>query len=148
MGYGITILSIILFVDLLVYFGASATGNSLINPPVIAVLQGVATGDLAQLIPSVLDFNTLTTRFMVIALIVVAVIALNLATGSYSITGVGGQGLGVTQLPMIIGVFIFLQFATMPNFAVMGFPTEVATALYVLFGAFEVIGIYGIIRGD
>lgn len=149
MGYGTTIMIIILFVNLLVYLGtlATQTDDSNINSGIISTVSDLASGNVTSaiqgLIPTISNYSGTIT---VIGLILGVIIALASLTGSIPL--LSGGGYGVTQLPLIVGLFVFLSFATIPNFSAMGFPAPVDTVFYVVFGIMLAVGFYGVIRGE
>jgi len=144
MGYGTTIMSIVLFVNLVIFIGALATDNSSITSPVISTLVSVYNGDLVSIIPNIASY--IGSAGTIIGLIIISIVALSYATGSTALTG--GGGYGATQTPMLIGIFIFTSLTLIPNFSVMGFPDHLDTVLYAIFGLMLAIGLYGIIRGE
>lgn len=144
MGYGSTIIMIMLFVNVLIFIGALATDNSEINTPVIATMVAIAEGDTLSLIPALASF--IGSSGTVIGLIILGLIALSVATGTNYITT--GGGYGVVHAPMLIGLFIFMSLTLIPNFDVMGFPYPLNTILYAVFGLMSAVGVYGVIRGE
>lgn len=144
MGYGSTIIIIMLFVNIVLWLGSLATDNSEINTPIISTLTAVATGDTLSLIPSLTTY--IGSSGTVIGLIILGIIGLSVATGSNYLTSGGGQG--VVHAPMLIGLFIFLTLGLVPNFSVMGFPYPLDTVLYSIFGLMVAIGVYGVVRGE
>ena len=149
MGYGSTIIMILLFVNIVIFLGSQSLGRSDINTPIISILISVAQGNTLQLIPTLSAY--IGSAGTVLGLIILGMVALSVATGSNYLTS--GGGYGVTQAPMLIGLFIFLSLALIPNFNVMGFPSlaegiPLAEIVYAIFGLMVAIGTYGVIRGE
>lgn len=146
MGYGTTIMIIILFVNLIVYLGALAMDNSDIASPVISLLIDVAEGDIISLIPTTADL--ISSQTVILGLIIAGIIGMSSLTGTYSLTGIGGSGVGASQLPMLIGVFIFTSFFLLPDFQAMNFPSPLGDVIYAIFGLLLAVGLNGVIRGE
>jgi hypothetical protein len=145
MGYGITIMIVILCVNLIVFTGSLATHNSDINSPIIETLIDVYNdGNVLSLIPNISEFVGNTG--VVLGLLITGMVALSIATGTNYITS--GGGYGASMLPMLVGVFIFTTLATTPTFSAMGFPENLSTILYAIFGMIQAVGVYGVIRGN
>ena len=153
MGYGSTIIIIMLFVNIFIYVGALAleetTGEeySLTNAPLINILVAVSSGDagiMAELIPSAVAW--VEGSGVIMGLIIIGIVAMAYVTGGTPI--LGGGGAGASQVPMLIGVFIFTTLALVPDFGAMGFPTPIDTFMYAVFGLMVAVGVYGVIRGE
>lgn len=151
MGYGTTVMLIVIFVNIFVFLGAFSIGNTSVLPPLINTLVSIAQGDLLSLIPSIGSY--VGANGLVLGLLIAGMVALSWATGSYSPGSFGGGGVGVSHLPMLVGVFIFLSFTLIPDFNALGFPSmasgiPVAELSYGIFGILLAVGLNGMIRGE
>jgi len=120
--------------------------NSDIASPVISLLIDVAEGDIISLIPTTADL--ISSQTVILGLIIAGIIGMSSLTGTYSLTGIGGSGVGASQLPMLIGVFIFTSFFLLPDFQAMNFPSPLGDVIYAIFGLLLAVGLNGVIRGE
>ncbi len=149
MGYGTTVMIIIVMVNVMVYLGALAIDNSLINSSAVQLLIDSKQGGgqvLANLLPTTFDF--VSDNLLPLGILVALMFTLSTATGSVGVGSTGGSGVGVQLLPMMIGAFLFISFALSPSFDAMGFPAPLDDVIFLIFGILQVIGIYGVIRGE
>jgi hypothetical protein len=68
--------------------------------------------------------------------------------GTNPINVSSGSQFNAVHTLTIIAIALFISFASVPNFSVMGFPSQLSDMLTMIFGFFVILSVWGIFKGE
>jgi hypothetical protein len=135
-----SIAEMVLFMVFVVNFGLFFIGSSPVQPPMIALLKAVTTGNYN------INWGQLFNPLQLIELSVIA--GLFLAVSQIISPGSVFTGnFATVHVPLVITAAMFITFFAVPNFAAMGIPEPLNTMLNVFFGFITLMAIFDLFGG-